>query len=274
MLQVDQLGSLLATHDGELVAQADATLAAAKDAQARAADASTRIERATAQLGTLRRQAHDALAEATTTEAQLQAVIGQAHVAPATISAVLPLYLGAFSVQAPAVASALQQRYTAQAAQLAAQPVAPSTGHWSAAVGATVAARALHWLGTSYAWAGGSAIGPTAGVCAPGDAANDCLVTGFDCSGLALYAWAPYAGMDHLASAQYRSGSLHPSTQQLLPGDLVFWSSDGTEAGIHHVAIYVGDGNVVQAPESGDVVRVTPLASVDAGYFGATRPLT
>jgi cell wall-associated NlpC family hydrolase len=40
------------------------------------------------------------------------------------------------------------------------------------------------------------------------------------------------------------------------------------------VAVYVGDGNVVQAPQSGDIVRVTPLGSVDSGYFGATRPLS
>ena len=43
---------------------------------------------------------------------------------------------------------------------------------------------------------------------------------------------------------------------------------------IHHVAIYIGNGNVVQAPHSGDVVRVTPWDQVSWGYFGATRPLT
>jgi GrpB-like predicted nucleotidyltransferase (UPF0157 family) len=44
--------------------------------------------------------------------------------------------------------------------------------------------------------------------------------------------------------------------------------------GIHHVAIYIGGGDVIQAPQSGDIVRVTPLDQVDSGYFGATRPLT
>jgi Cell wall-associated hydrolases (invasion-associated proteins) len=57
-----------------------------------------------------------------------------------------------------------------------------------------------------------------------------------------------------------------------MPGDLVFWSFDGTPTGIHHVAIYIGHGRVVQAPQSGDVVRVSPMWS--AGYMGATRPGT
>ena len=58
-----------------------------------------------------------------------------------------------------------------------------------------------------------------------------------------------------------------------MPGDLLFWSTGGAD-GIHHVAIYIGNGNVVQAPNSGDVVKVTPWDQVDWGYYGATRPLT
>ncbi len=80
--------------------------------------------------------------------------------------------------------------------------------------------------------------------------------------------------MAHFAATQYHSGSVHPAPDALLPGDLVFWSSDGTAAGIHHVAIYVGDGNVIQAPQSGDIVRITPLGDVSSDFFGATRPLT
>jgi cell wall-associated NlpC family hydrolase len=80
--------------------------------------------------------------------------------------------------------------------------------------------------------------------------------------------------MPHLAAEQYFAGRLHPAVPALKPGDLVFWSNNGKAAGIHHVAVYIGNGNVVQAPNSGDIVRVTPLANVDSGYFGATRPLT
>jgi cell wall-associated NlpC family hydrolase len=88
-----------------------------------------------------------------------------------------------------------------------------------------------------------------------------------------MYAWAQFPFV-HLASIQYQQGSVHPDTSSLMPGDLVFWSTNGSVAGIHHVAIYIGGGNVIQAPESGDIVRVTPLGEVSSGYFGATRPLT
>ena len=76
--------------------------------------------------------------------------------------------------------------------------------------------------------------------------------------------------MPHYAASQYFYGSVHPSVDQLQPGDLTFWSSDGTESGIHHVAIYVGNGNVVEAPHTGSVVKIVPLWF--SGYYGATRP--
>ncbi len=148
------------------------------------------------------------------------------------------------------------------------------SGSWTAAKGRAAAHRALQWLGERYSFAAGNYSGPTWGACVTNDAGwNDCHVFGFDCSGLAMYAWAP-AGiyMPHYAASQYYYGSFHPSVDQLMPGDLVFWSSDGTVPGIHHVAIYIGGGNVVQAPQSGDVVKITPLQDVDWGYYGATRP--
>jgi cell wall-associated NlpC family hydrolase len=59
-----------------------------------------------------------------------------------------------------------------------------------------------------------------------------------------------------------------------MPGDLVFWSSNGSVSGIHHVAIYIGGGNVIQAPQSGSVIQITGLYNVSWGLYGATRPLT
>lgn len=147
-------------------------------------------------------------------------------------------------------------------------------GTWTPAKGRAAADRALRWLGEPYSFAAGNFDGPTWGACVTSDSGwNDCHVFGFDCSGLALYAWAP-AGiyMDHYAMTQYGYGSVHPSVDELLPGDLVFWSSNGARSGIHHVAIYIGGGNVVQAPHSGDVVKISPLWSQE--YYGATRPGT
>jgi cell wall-associated NlpC family hydrolase len=153
--------------------------------------------------------------------------------------------------------------------------VPPSGGHWSPQAGQAAVNRAMHYLGWMYSWAGGNAYGPTFGVCAGDGAWNDCHIRGFDCSGLTLYAWAPYLSLPHFSAAQYyAAGSVHPSISSLMPGDLVFWSSNGSVSGIHHVAIYIGNGNVLQAPQSGSVIQITPVLQVSWGLFGATRPLT
>jgi len=61
------------------------------------------------------------------------------------------------------------------------------------------------------------------------------------------------------------SSGTQVSTSALQPGDLVFYGSP-----VHHVAIYVGSGQIIHAPQAGDVVR---YASVDVmGIAGATRP--
>lgn len=151
----------------------------------------------------------------------------------------------------------------------------PQGGSWSQSRGNTAVNRAERWLGTMYAWAGGNQYGPTRGVCAGDGAWNDCNIIGFDCSGLVMYAWGPYISLAHYAATQYtQAGSYHPGPGNFQPGDLLFWSSDGTIGGIHHVAIYVGNGDVIQAPQSGSTIQITPWDQVSWGYFGATRPLT
>jgi cell wall-associated NlpC family hydrolase len=153
-------------------------------------------------------------------------------------------------------------------------PSAPSGGTWTAAKGERAAHRALSQLGMPYAWAGGGAYGPSQGVCDPSNGApNDCNVSGFDCSGLTMYAWGA-GGWAHYAATQYiQAGSFHPSAGQLQPGDLIFWSSNGTVWGIHHVAIYIGNQRIVEAPYSGGYVQTASLWEY-GGFFGATRPLT
>jgi cell wall-associated NlpC family hydrolase len=80
--------------------------------------------------------------------------------------------------------------------------------------------------------------------------------------------------LDHLASNQFsQAGSYHPGPGAFQPGDLLFWGLPG-QNDIHHVAIYIGNGAVVQAPNSGSVVQVTPWDQVSGDYYGATRPLT
>ncbi|HET6876708.1 MAG TPA: NlpC/P60 family protein [Jatrophihabitans sp.] len=154
-------------------------------------------------------------------------------------------------------------------------PIAHGTGHWTAAEAATAVRRVRSTLGTPYAWAGGNSWGPTYGVCDPSNGApNDCHVYGYDCSGLMMYGWGPYLSMPHYAASQYvMAGSYHPSMYNLRPGDLVFWSFNGAISGIHHVAMYVGGGRIIEAPYSGSYVRYASLWEYGAP-FGATRPLT
>jgi cell wall-associated NlpC family hydrolase len=259
----------------QVTQQLTAALAARSGAEARQRQAVGEIEAQTARLGQLRAQAQHALADANSTLRSLQADLRVAKLTQTQADVLAASFLGGWSAADPARAAALDAQYRKLAASAATLPAARNTGTWTAAAGQTAAYRAIGRLGTPYAWAGGTAAGPSRGVCAGDGAQNDCNVVGFDCSGLALYAWAPYLALPHLASAQYAdAGRVHPDVAALLPGDLVFWSSDGTAAGIHHVAIYVGNGNVVQAPQSGDVVRITPLADVTSGYFGATRPFS
>ncbi|MCW2603359.1 MAG: Cell wall-associated hydrolase, invasion-associated protein [Pseudonocardiales bacterium] len=87
----------------------------------------------------------------------------------------------------------------------------------------------------------------------------------YDCSGLTQYAWAA-AGvyLPHNAAAQYGYGT-HVSLDALQPGDLVFYYSP-----IAHVGVYIGNGQIVHAPTSGDVVRVVSVYA-SGTPVGATR---
>jgi len=96
----------------------------------------------------------------------------------------------------------------------------------------------------------------------------------FDCSGLTMDALAQ-AGIAviHNANAQWlRTKSHSVAENQLAPGDLVFFAgSDGTLTAPGHVGIYVGNGEIIDAPFTGARVRFDPLASI-GGYVGATDP--
>ena len=78
----------------------------------------------------------------------------------------------------------------------------------------------------------------------------------FDCSGLMLFAWAQ-AGvtLPHSSSAQSGMGVYVP-LDQLQPGDLIFFGSP-----VHHVGMYVGNGDMIDAPNSGEDVKIQPIFS-------------
>ena len=106
---------------------------------------------------------------------------------------------------------------------------------------------ALHYLGIPYLWGGASP------------------ATGFDCSGLVMYVYAQLGiSLPHYAAAQYQLGS-PVSRDQLAPGDLVFFDA------LDHVGIYIGGGQFVHAPQTGDVVKITALSDFGTSYVGARR---
>ncbi len=93
----------------------------------------------------------------------------------------------------------------------------------------------------------------------------------FDCSGLVQWSYAQ-AGLrlPRTARPQYRA-TKKVAFSDLAPGDLLFWANDTSDWNtIHHVAIYIGNGYMIAAPDVGDVVKVQRVY-LD-GFFGATRP--
>jgi peptidoglycan DL-endopeptidase CwlO len=104
---------------------------------------------------------------------------------------------------------------------------------------------ALAQVGDPYQWA---ATGPDS----------------FDCSGLTMYAWAAAGvALPHSSSAQYGVGT-RISRSEVRAGDLVFFYSP-----IHHVGIAISNSQMVSAPSTGDVVKVSTIAG--RPYVGATR---
>ena len=96
--------------------------------------------------------------------------------------------------------------------------------------------------------------------------------TSFDCSGLVQWSFAQ-AGlrMPRVAADQARTGPAVP-VSQLQPGDLLFYHTDPTDPGyISHVAIYLGNGEMLQAPQTGEDVEVVPAITGGSEYAGAVR---
>jgi peptidoglycan DL-endopeptidase CwlO len=121
------------------------------------------------------------------------------------------------------------------------------SGHYSGVVGV-----AMQYLGVPYVWGGASP-------------------SGFDCSGLVMYAYAQVGiSLPHNTVAQWNyPRAVSVPRSELQPGDLVFF------AGLGHVGIYVGNGQFIHAPHTGDVVRIDSLGAgwYASEYDGAKRIL-
>ena len=117
---------------------------------------------------------------------------------------------------------------------------------------------ALRYLGVPYVWGGTTP-------------------SGFDCSGLCVYVYREIGiELPRVSRSQFRVGQhIPPDRLDLLrPGDLVFFGTDGDPELVHHVGIYVGDGDYVHAPQFNDVVKVSSLIdriALRGDYVGASR---
>ena len=129
--------------------------------------------------------------------------------------------------------------------------------------GSRAVAAAMRWLGTPYSWGGGTASGPTRGV------DQGAGTVGFDCSGLTLYAYAQVGiGLDHYTGSQWNAGTRIGRIGDLVAGDLVFFGSD-----LGHMGMYMGSGQFIHAPHTGDVVKISALSGYYAATFrGGVRP--
>ncbi|HEY6068364.1 MAG TPA: C40 family peptidase [Gaiellaceae bacterium] len=121
-------------------------------------------------------------------------------------------------------------------------------------LGGQAVAIAYRFLGVPYVWAGASP-------------------SGFDCSGLTMYVWGQLGiKLGHYTGFQYYEGR-RVARDQLEPGDLVFFHANS--GGVpQHEGMYVGNGSFIQAPQTGDVVKISSLfeARYALSYVGAVRP--
>jgi hypothetical protein len=124
----------------------------------------------------------------------------------------------------------------------------------NATLGGQAVALAYRFLGVPYVWGGDSP-------------------AGFDCSGLTMYVYGQLGiRLGHYTGFQYYAG-LRVPRDQLQPGDLVFFRANS--AGVpQHEGMYIGNGSFIQAPHTGDVVKVSSLfeARYALAYVGAVRP--
>ena len=145
--------------------------------------------------------------------------------------------------QAEAAAAAASAGALRNAARVAGFPAPPPDSRANVAIRA-----ALSFLGVPYVWGGASR-------------------SGVDCSGLVMLAYEA-AGIDlpHYSGAQYDDTERVPLID-IQPGDLLFYGYNGDQ----HVAMYLGHGEMIEAPETGEVVHVTPVR-LGYGFAGLGRP--
>jgi cell wall-associated NlpC family hydrolase len=230
-----------ALHDQK--ATAEQAQADARDEQAQIGKAQAAVEAANAQQENLLSQVNGEIAQLVAEE--------QARREAEALAAAQQRYVDAAAAAAAAPASTPQSGTGAGSSRGSGGGSGPAPAP-SANVpvngggAATAIAYARAQLGKPYCYAGS---GPAC----------------FDCSGLTMRAWgAAGVSMPHYSGAQY-SMFPHVPLNAMQPGDLVFWGPGGSE----HVGLYIGGGQMIAAPSTGDVVKIQ---AVWGSPVGAARP--
>ncbi|MER7750733.1 C40 family peptidase [Kitasatospora sp. NPDC097643] len=236
----------------QILDAATATAATAARASTAARTATEAAERAAAEVGAARARAEARLAAQQTQVAavghrreQLLAELAAARHTTVELERQRREALEAIAArEAEAAARAAAEQAAAEQAAVeaaAAAAVSPAPVRpWSAEGAAAAVAFARARIGLPYIWGGE---GPD----------------GYDCSGLTMMAWREGGRqLNHFAADQYAQST--PVTyRELRPGDLVFWTDTGRAADIHHVGLYVGDDQMIEAPRVGMPVKQASL---------------
>ncbi len=194
------------------------------------------------------------------TQGKRNKLAGELATAQAKASSLKAARQAALAAQAAAEAAAQAAQAARAAAAAGGSPEGSSqvpSWAWGSGASATQGDVAANWaltqLGKPYQWGGA---GPDT----------------YDCSGLSMMAWAR-AGVQlaHWTGYQWESGP-HVPLNELQRGDLLFYATNTADPNtIHHVAIYIGNGMMVNAPYTGAFVRIDGMYS-PGGLIGAVRP--
>jgi cell wall-associated NlpC family hydrolase len=189
---------------------------------------------------------------------RLSSEVGRQQRLLSSIKGQISHLVAAARARALASAAAARARYDTAAAASAVELQGAAVGATASTPDATVAPPsqyggvvgiAMRYLGVPYVWGGSSP-------------------SGFDCSGLVMYAYSQVGvSLPHYTGAQWNVG-VPVSRSDLQPGDLVFFD------GLGHVGIYIGGGQFIHAPHTGDVVKISSMTGwYAATYVGARRIL-
>jgi peptidoglycan DL-endopeptidase CwlO len=249
MLEALGTMSVIAHRQDDVVDRMKAAKVVASVLDKRAADALAAVSKAAD-------DAAKAKAQVQAKAAEQASQVGQLNTQVAALTAALNAARARSQQLSQARAAGLAR---ARAAELARQRAQHSGGgtHYGGSTATTAGARkaiafARAQLGKPYEWA---ADGPAT----------------FDCSGLTMRAWqAGGISLPHWSVAQYQvSTPVSPANAR--PGDLVFFAYDLNDFGsIHHVALYIGNGLMIEAPYTGATVRISSVDRPD--LFAFARP--